>query len=409
MSSRAALAVAACTAALLALSACSTSPRQGASSASSAAPPAVAPSEPPSAALGPPPAELVRALGLSTVYARWLDVETLPVLGTAKTSDFALREAAYLVRKMIGHRPDVLRAMAAARVRLVVMAPTELTTDVPEHADLVPRDYWDRRARGLGATDARPAVSCAEENLLSLDGDPYSTESILVHEFSHAIHEMGLRSLDPTFDGRLAQAFAAAREKGLWSGTYASTNEREYWAEGAQSWFDTNRANDAEHGPIDTREKLVAYDPALAALLREVFGDGPWRYQRPDARPPAERAHLAGFDRSSRPKFAWFVHPPASGSPRSDAPLPWLAPGAEPSVSPSSTEPASILFTNQRSTEVQVVWVDFDGAEKLYLRLRPGVTAAQSTFAGHVFRIRDGAVLVGAVVAAPGEGRAVIE
>lgn len=358
-------------------------------------------------ALPAPPPALVASLGLSPVYVRYVDVETLPILGTAKTSDWALREAEFVVRKMIGHRPDVLRAMAKNRTRLVVMAPTELTTDVPEHADLVPRDYWDRRARGLGATDARPAVSCAEENLLGLDGDPYASESILVHEFSHAIHEMGLRSVDPTFDARLKAAYENARAKGLFAGTYASTNEREYWAEGAQSWFDTNRANDAEHGPIDTREKLLAYDPTLSALLAEVFGDAAWRYQKPAARSPEDRAHLAGFDPASRPKFQWFTRAPTPGTPAGGA-LAWITPGAEPPKSAEGGAATSIVFENRRAQEVEIFWVDFAGQERPYQRLRAGATAAQPTFVGHVWRVREAGALVGSVVGAPGEGRAVV-
>lgn len=379
----------------------------GSSSAAARPAPTPQPTASTVVALPPPPPALVAALGLSPVYVRFLDVETLPILGTAKTSDYALRDAEFVVRKMIGHKPEVLRAMAKNRTRLVVMAPTELTTDVPEHADLVPRDYWDRRARGLGATDARPAVSCAEENLLDLEGDPYSTESILVHEFAHAIHEMGLRTTDPTFDARLEAAFDGARAKGLFAGTYASTNEREYWAEGAQSWFDTNRANDAEHGPIDTRAKLVEYDPALAALLREVFGDSPWRYQKISARSPEDRAHLAGFDPASRPRFDWFTHAPDPGVTPGGA-LAWITPGSEPGKSMPSDVATSIVFENRRATEVEIFWVDFAGQEKSYQRLRAGSTAAQSTFVGHVWRVREGGNLVGSVVGAPGEGRAVI-
>jgi hypothetical protein len=88
--------------------------------------------------------------------------------------------------------------MAANKTRFTVMAHDEWTTDVPEHSDLRPPEYWDRRARGLGATRSRPSVSCGEENLLAMKGDPYSTENILIHEFAHAIHEMGLSTVDPT-------------------------------------------------------------------------------------------------------------------------------------------------------------------------------------------------------------------
>lgn len=255
--------------------------------------------------IDPPPGALVEALHLAPSYAKHLSVEGLPVLASAKVSDFALREAAFLIRQMVGQRPEILAAIAAQKVRFVVMAPTEMTTDVPEHSDLTPRQYWNRRARGLGSTAARPAVSCGEENLLDLPGDPYATENILIHEFAHTIHEQGMRAVDPTFDPRLRAAYEHAQEAGRWKGTYAMQNRSEYWAEVAQSWFDCNRSDDHDHGPIDTRAELVDYDPEVCVLLREVFGDRPWRYTKPGQRPAAERTHLAGFDVTTAGRFTW--------------------------------------------------------------------------------------------------------
>jgi hypothetical protein len=241
--------------------------------------------------------------GLEPFHAKWLDAGGIPVLASERVHDAALLEAAHVIERMLAARPDVHQAMAEGPTRFVIMAPDEMTTDVPEHADLLPARYWDKRARGLGATTVRPAVSSGEENVLDLDGDPYATESILVHEFSHAVHEMGVARVDPTFDTRLEKVYRAAMSEGLWKDTYAATNRMEYWAEGAQSWFDTNRQNDALHGHVDTRAEVREYDPRLAALLEEVFGDSEWRYVKPRRR--TDPGHLAGFDRTSAPAFVW--------------------------------------------------------------------------------------------------------
>lgn len=352
------------------------------------------------APIEPPPAALVTALALSPSYTKHLDVDGLPVLASARVSDAAVREAAFLVRKMIGHRPDVIRAIAAARVRIVVMATTEMTTDVPEHTDLVPRQYWDRRARGVGATAARPATSCAEENLLGLEGDPYAAESICIHELSHTIMEIGMAGVDATFRQRLEAAYQNARQAGLWRGTYAMTDVTEYWAEAAQSWFDTNRVNDSEHGAVATREQVIAHDPGVAALLTEVYGANGWRYRRPAQRAPADAAHLAGFDRTRAPRFAWPDERPADAVAR----LPLLA--ADPGRSPSSSAATTILFVNRRATDVAVLWNGFDGHLTPYATVRPGTTHAQQTYAGHAWLIRDAAgATLGWVVAAPTPGQ----
>jgi hypothetical protein len=306
---------------------------------------------------------------------------------------------------MVGHRPEILVELARRRVRFVVMAPTEMTTDVPEHSDLVPKPYWDRRARGLGATEARPAVSCGEENLLTLAGDPYSTENILLHEFAHAVHEMALSKLDETFDGRLAAAYASAISEGLWSGTYAATNRMEYWAEGAQSWFDTNRTNDDQHNDVGTRDRLKDYDPRLAKLLTEAFGDREWRYRKPATRPVAERMHLAGFDPSEAPTFAW----PARPSSKEPLDLAALEPVSAPKATPSrSTDPTSIEFVNRRRDPVEVAWLDTRGERKPYQVLAPGSSHLQPTYVGHVWLVRHGDVPLAVFVAASGAGRAEI-
>ena len=251
------------------------------------------------------PEPLRTQLNLDPFYQKHIDVEGFPILGSTNVSDFALVEAAWILRQMLPHRADIFGALASNQVRLAVMAWNEFTTDVPEHRTLKSAAYWDRRARGLGATRVRPAVSFAEENLLCYPGDPYSTENILIHEFGHTIHEMGLVALDPSFDGRLRAAFKGARESGLWKGTYAITDHKEYWAEGVQSWFDDNRENDALHNHVDTRAELKEYDPNLAKLCAEVFGERAWRYLKPAQRAESDRAHLAAYDSSNAPRFRW--------------------------------------------------------------------------------------------------------
>ena len=251
------------------------------------------------------PASLRKGLKLTAFYQKHINLDGFPILGSTNISDYAMREAAWIVRHMLTNRADIIQALATNRARLVVMAYNEFTTDVPEQTNMSPKVYWDRRARGLGGRVA----SCAEENLLCFPGDPYSTENILIHEFSHVIHGVAMRALDPTFDRRLREAFHSATNAGLWKNTYAGTNPGEYWAEAAQNWFDNNRHDDALHNHVHTRAQLKEYDPAVAKLCAEVFGENPWRYQKPAERAASERAHLTGYDASKAPRFKWRFAP----------------------------------------------------------------------------------------------------
>lgn len=245
------------------------------------------------------------ARGFDPFYRKVVDLGGLPIMGSEEVSDFALLEAAHLLDNMLEGRADIAEALEKNGLRCVVMAYDERTTDVPEQREMQPKDFWDVRARGLGASRHTPVVSCGEENLLDYPGDPYKSENILIHEFAHAMHGLGLVDVDPTFDDRLKGAYEAALAEGKWKGTYAASNAAEYWAEGVQSWFDTNREPDFQHNEVNTREELKAYDPALAALIEEVYGDRPWRYELPADRSAGDRAHLEGYDASKAPRFSW--------------------------------------------------------------------------------------------------------
>ena len=252
----------------------------------------------------PVPATIATEFSLSDFYQKCIVVGGLPIVASRRVADAALLETAFVVRSMLKERPDILRQLAINRIRLAVMATSERTCDIPEHSDLKPQEYWNRRARGLGATRHRPCVSCAEENVLNLKGDPYDQECILIHEFSHAIHLMALVDLDPTFQKRLQACYASAIENDLWKGTYAASNVEEYWAEGVQSWFDCNQQNDAAHNHVNTRKELRNYDPDLHSLVKSVFRDESYRYSRSDSEDRTE-LHLRDLDRNKFEPFRW--------------------------------------------------------------------------------------------------------
>lgn len=243
-----------------------------------------------------------KPLNKAGYYAKYIEARGYPILASAGVNDYALKEAAFLVNQMLANRPDVRRAMIESGSRMLIIAHNEYTTDLPEFAHFRPKDYWDVRARGTGGSQTDPYCSCGEENLLGYQGDPYATECILIHEFAHNIHLRGLVKVDPTFDPRLTQAYQRAMEKGLWRGKYASVNHHEYFAEGVQSWFDNNRENDHDHNHVNTRAELLEYDPALAKLCREVFGDTVIKYSKPATR---LHGHMTGYDPSTAPTFQW--------------------------------------------------------------------------------------------------------
>jgi len=223
-----------------------------------------------------PPAEL----GLDPFYEKYLDLEGLPILATARVPDEALLQARLLIGEMLTDRRDVLATLAANNVRVAIMAAGSGITEIPELSDLYeafPGVDWDNRTRGggVGPTFARPVLAIAEENLLCYTTDLFPHEDIAVHEAAHAVLNMGieLQSGGAEFRQRLERAYRDALDAGLWLHTYAAENADEYWAEGVQSWFDVNDPPGPIHNNINTRSELEAYDPALAGLIREALGE----------------------------------------------------------------------------------------------------------------------------------------
>jgi len=237
----------------------------------------------------PPPA----SLALNPFYKKYSDAFGVPIVSSEKVPDAALLVARDIVNYMLSKRPDARAAIVARAGRIIVMAQTEMQTDPPEYRDMkkpaltdrrltprerenydkpggiggmTDREYWNRRARGMGGN----VTSCAEENVLGYPDTRYYGEHILVHEFSHSVHG-ALRTADPALHQEIQDAYTAAKEKGLFKGHYAENTVAEYFAEGSQWWFWSNYEWFDGTTRLQTPDDLKAYDPRLYAILERVY------------------------------------------------------------------------------------------------------------------------------------------
>ncbi len=217
------------------------------------------------------------SLGLDSFYVKYVDVNGLPLVSSWRVPDSAFVAAhrtLYAMTCMLD--TAILNAMIRSNARVAIMARYEGTTDLPEHHYLVNDTAlnWDLRARGLGGTIEEPLTSCAEENVLAYQIDKYHAEDILIHEFAHAIHCIGIIQVDTTFNRRLQALYEAAKGRGDLDGTYRITDKEEYFAEAVQDWFNVNAEmphTDGKHNWVNTREELKVFDPDLYQLLSEFF------------------------------------------------------------------------------------------------------------------------------------------
>ena len=342
----------------------------------------------------PPPLTIREAFELDPFFQQWIDVEGLPVLASEKVNPYALKEAAWLIWQMIGHRPEILHTFVQKRVRFVVIGNTEIPTDIPDCSDQGPDFlvYWHS---GLGGCKSgHTGVGSSEEILLHYPGG--DANNVLFHGFAHTIHRFGLNTVDPTFNNRLQIVYDAAMEKGLWQGTYASADRGEYWAEATRAWFHPKSGGSFKG---NTRQALKVYDPGIAALLAEVYGDSGWRYT-----PLATRTHLPhlqGFDPQDSPtsqgwpELAELYHQQLR-NPNSDGGGRWvdLRP-YDPNLLPSLIESITfgprthIAIVNLTQADVLLYKVRYDGTEGFSHRLLPWHTRVSSPMVNEIRLIKD--------------------
>lgn len=216
---------------------------------------------------------------IPSFYQKYIETEGLYVTSSGKVSDEALLKACDIISLMLAKRPDVKAHMVKKGCHVMVIGKDEETCDLPEFAHICNCEdsikYWNWRARGFGgAPEDEFSSSCGEENLLALPQDKYVGENILIHEFAHLIHTVGIVGVEPDFNERLEALRQNAIRKGLWEKTYAVSNKEEYFAECVQSFFNCNRYAELANGVhnwVNRRTKLKTYDPDMYRLLQEYF------------------------------------------------------------------------------------------------------------------------------------------
>jgi hypothetical protein len=207
-------------------------------------------------------------------YTQIVDVDGIRIKASSAVDPKALDVATNIVRLMLAHRPDIAQRMADAGASLAIIPKDRYITEIPELSYLQGRKdpngnpYDSFTVRGAGGIQGQTTTVTSEENLLGLDEDRtrFWAEDITVHEWAHAIENLG-------FDGETKsewrQLFNRAREEGLWPGTFAMAVDggRELFAELTQSFFEVNNE-------LGGRDELGEHiDQGILAEIYEALED----------------------------------------------------------------------------------------------------------------------------------------
>jgi hypothetical protein len=198
----------------------------------------------------------------------------------------------------------------------------------------------------LGAVDFRNARSFINARK--------TQPAIVAHELTHAYHELILGHEHPGLRAAYRNAVdnslyrTVLRNNGARERAYALENEREYFAELTEAFFGTN-----DYFPFN-RAELQEYDPLGFEAVRAAWHD---------VRPVVQR-DLGGTDNKCVKDEV---------------------------ASPGSSRQTRLIIRNARSEPISLFWIDFQGKRRLDMTVAPGALGSERTFAGHRFRIEDGA------------------
>lgn len=225
-------------------------------------------------------------------YRKQVVADGIPIQSSERVPDEALLAARDMTRGMLSNRPELANWLAANDYRVAIIAEQEALLDLPDKANwtkparddprltrcelkhydtrigaMSDRAYWDARARGIGGS----RTVGSEEDVLGLPTTRYWGETIFVHEMAHNIL-FAIKGVDPKLYREVEEAYANALASDLWLNEYATTTIQEYWAEGTQIWFNSNRLVVVEGTRILNHPDLKDYDPQLYAALAKAYG-----------------------------------------------------------------------------------------------------------------------------------------
>ena len=213
---------------------------------------------------------------------------------TVKSSESVPDECHEIAKKIIDSMmvklDDVTSTMIKYGVELSIYAKEESAYEIPEHR--MGYLVMNRPIEGYGGEWDNPACSISEMNVLRCKTGNYKTryldESILVHEFAHGIHLIGIEGLeDKTLANEIRSIYEKAKLAGKWPKTYAISNYEEYFATLTTIWFNVMAESadgswDGTRGPVNTREELYEYDRDAYEFFKRIYPEinlpEPWNY-----------------------------------------------------------------------------------------------------------------------------------
>lgn len=271
----------------------------------------------------------------------------IPIVGVSLIDKRVFDQIEYTLKNVLRTVPSSITfGVLASYVKIAIIADDhwQKLTDLPDFK-MLPERFQE--AGGVGPTYTIPTQAIAETNAGCLVPNPRNPENVLIHEIAHTLSVTGLGYYNPKnyenlklpytiknptyykidlktqqamnqLKNRLWQAFnSAVKEERYKPGTYMIKDAEEYFAEGAQAYFNGQKRTDVntlsqeyknsminKYGKtppnfpplkpqqalqiinnttgINTYSRLRVFDPQLFSVMKSVFGPfdakKPWNF-----------------------------------------------------------------------------------------------------------------------------------
>lgn len=212
-------------------------------------------------------------------YNKFKRTEGLLIKGSSQIEDQSLERASVIIEKMISKRSDIKERLIFNSAEVAIIAKNESYCDLPEAHDLRGQKTFDGRdfckICGGGGVVGRPITAICEDNLLRTVNDPYKgKEDILVHEFAHTMHLLGMSETDKkliTYMYQDAKMRGAFNKNHLSMPSYMMANEQEFFACLSAVWFGVNRESASISNELSDRESIRIKLPAVYTFLKSIY------------------------------------------------------------------------------------------------------------------------------------------
>jgi len=194
-------------------------------------------------------------------------------MSSDSVSDYALKECARIIKGVVQNlKPGFLPALIQKQQRVALWGSTSNACSIPELAK--PCTYQDFKG-GLSWGN----ILILQETSFDCDerGNAWIGR-VLVHEFNHAVNGV-FKNVDSSLQQSLEQAYDYAKANGLWpKDEYAMVSNAEYFAIGAQTWFEANEKRHCDMNACD-RGQLEKKDKKLYDVVSKVYQAPNWLYK----------------------------------------------------------------------------------------------------------------------------------